>query len=38
LRRTHTMRHNWIMTPFETAIFIAATTLMIGAFLMVGVG
>jgi hypothetical protein len=33
-----TMRKNWIMTPFETAIFIAATALMAGGFIMVGVG
>jgi hypothetical protein len=32
------MRNNWIMTPFETAIFIGATTLMIGGFVMVGLG
>jgi hypothetical protein len=32
------MRNSWIMTPFETAVFIAATTLMVGGFIMVGVG
>ncbi len=32
------MRKNWIMTQFETAIFIAATVLMAGGFIMVGVG
>jgi hypothetical protein len=32
------MRNNWIMTPLETAIFIGATTLMIGGFVMVGLG
>jgi hypothetical protein len=32
------MRNHWIMTPFETAIFIGATTLMIGGFVMVGLG
>jgi hypothetical protein len=32
------MRKNWIMTPVETAIFIAATTLMVGGIMMIGVG
>jgi hypothetical protein len=34
----HTMRDHWIMTPFETALLIAATTLMVGAFVMLEVG
>jgi hypothetical protein len=32
------MRNNWIMTPVETAIFIAATTLLVGGLITVGVG
>ena len=32
------MRNNWIMTRFETAIFIVVTTLMIGGFVMVSLG
>jgi hypothetical protein len=32
------MRNNWILTPFEIAILIGATTLMIGGFVMVSLG
>ena len=32
------MRNNWTMTRFETAIFIGATTLMIGGLVMAGLG
>jgi hypothetical protein len=32
------MRNDWIMTPFETAVFVGAATLMIGGFVMLGVG
>ena len=32
------MHNNWIMTPFETTIFIGATTLMIGGIVMVCLG
>jgi hypothetical protein len=32
------VRNNWIMTPFETAIFIGTTAVMIGGFLAVGFG
>jgi hypothetical protein len=32
------MRNFWIMTPFETAILIGATTLMVGGFVLVGLG
>jgi hypothetical protein len=31
------MRNNWIMTPLETALFIAATVLMAGGFAMVAI-
>jgi hypothetical protein len=32
------MRNNWIMTPLETALFIAATVLMSAGFVMVAMG
>jgi hypothetical protein len=32
------MRNNWMMTPFETALLIGATTLMVGGFVMVSLG
>ncbi len=32
------MRNNWILTPFETAIFVGAAMLMVGGFVMVGLG
>jgi hypothetical protein len=32
------MGKDWIMTPFETAVFVAAAMLMAGGFVMLGVG
>jgi hypothetical protein len=32
------MRNDWIMTPFETAVFIAAATIMAGGFVMLSIG
>ncbi len=32
------MRNSWVLTPFETAVLIAAATLTAGGFIMVGVG
>jgi hypothetical protein len=30
----HTMRNNWILTPFEMAVFIGCAALLAGGFVM----